>query len=160
MSVAVTQAQLEQSLRASIENLNLPQTENFCTSLATRYEDCDAEAMTMTCSFPCEGWGANRIGRVHGGVVAAMLDQAMGLLCFAVTGRVPPTVEMQISYLRPAELQGQLYVKSRAVSTGKTFWHVNCEAWMEDSPERLVATASGVYFAAEYKVPSSLREQA
>lgn len=152
MSISISQTELSQALHVSIADLNLPQKENFCSTLSTRFEDCNAQEMTMTCSFPCEDWGANRIGRIHGGVVSAMLDQAMGLLCFAVTHRVLPTVELQISYLRPTELNARLYVKSRAVSTGKTFWHINCEAWMEGTPEKTVATASGVYFAGDYKI--------
>ena len=152
MSISVPQAALERTLREAIDDLNRPQEENLCTGLETRYESCDAPRMTMTCSYPCRRWGANRIGRLHGGAVAAMLDQAMGLLCFGFTQRVPPTVEMSVSYLRPAELGGRLVVRSTADSAGRTLWHIRCTAWMEGAPDKPVATASAVYFAGEYRI--------
>lgn len=151
MSIPITQTELEQSLRSALDYLNAAGNGSFNSALNMRMESCNAQEMTMTCSYPCARWGANTIGRLHGGVVSAMLDQAMGLLCFTVSGRVPPTVEMQVSFLRPAELDQRLFVKSRALSTGRTFWHLTCEAWMENVPDKPVASASGIYFSAEYK---------
>lgn len=152
MSISVTQSALEHTLREAIDDLNRPQEENLCTGLETRYENCDAQSRTMTCSYPSRPWGANRIGRLHGGTVAAMLDQAMGLLCFGFTQRVPPTAEMNISYLRPAEIGRRLMVRSTADSAGRTLWHIRCTAFMEGAPDKPVATASAVYFAGEYRV--------
>lgn len=150
MSFSISQSELEQKLREAIDSLNTAKTENFSTTLATRLESCDAGTLTMTCSYPTARWGANLIDRLHGGAVAGMLDQSMGLLCFAVCGRVPPTVELQISYLRPVMLDDRLFVKSRVLSAGRTFWHVICEAWMESFPEKPVASGTGIYFSAEY----------
>ena len=151
MSLSVTQEDLERALRAAVDDLNRPQAENLCTALETRFERCSAAPLTFTCSYPARSWGSNRIGRLHGGAVSAMVDQAMGLLCFGGVGRVPPTVELQVSFLRPAALGGRLFICSTANSTGRSFWHLTCTAWMEDAPDKPVATASGVYFAGEYR---------
>jgi len=151
LSLKITGAELERALRAAIDELDRPQAENLCTTLQMRFERCGTEPLRCVCSFPCAPWASNRIDRLHGGALAGMLDQGMGILCAAALGRVPPTVEMNIHYLRPAPIGPRLFVSAQADSTGRSFWHIHCTAFAEDEPDKPVATASGVYFSGEYR---------
>ena len=49
------------------------------------------------------------------------------------------------SYLHAIPLNDRLYVKSKLTMAGHSLCHVTAEAWMENLPEMIVATAAGVY---------------
>lgn len=56
---------------------------------------------------------------VHGSVLHALLDMAMGLQCFRAAGRQPVgTVEISVRYLRPVS-EGRLESRATVLRTGK-----------------------------------------
>jgi uncharacterized protein (TIGR00369 family) len=84
----------------------------------------------------------NPMGQIQGGIVCALLDEAMsvsvvvasGLTCFA------PTLEMKTSFLRPA-LPGRLLAIGSVVKWGRTIAFT--EGALYDPQGELLARASG-----------------
>ena len=83
----------------------------------------------------------NPMGRVQGGFLAAMLDDAMGPALFTLLeeGQFAPTLEMKVSFLRAARA-GTLIADGRVVHKGRSIAFVGGELRTEDG--QLVATST------------------
>ncbi|MEM7344841.1 MAG: PaaI family thioesterase [Chloroflexota bacterium] len=86
----------------------------------------------------------NRNGVVHGGVVYALADTAMG---WAVLSALPEemvcaTIEIKITYFKPIA-QGELACKATVIYQGRKVASIDAEIWNE---ERLVAKANGTFY--------------
>ena len=83
----------------------------------------------------------NRIGNVQGGMIAAMLDSAMGIAGATVlgAGRYPVTLEIKVSFLRPA-VEGTLVADARVIRSGGTILFT--EATLSDEGGEPVATGT------------------
>lgn len=110
-----------------------------------RLLDCDAEAMTSVIGFPAMEWEINPNGVIHGGIVATMIDTAIGLTTIGITGTLTPTINLQISYLRPCPADGLIAVRSYITMLGGSVIHTRAEMYDTREPEKLVATAEGAY---------------
>jgi len=85
---------------------------------------------------------ANPMGQVQGGIVCAMLDEAMSV-AVAVASRLTcfaPTLEMKTSFLRPA-MPGKLLAIGSVVKWGRTIAFT--EGALYDPNGELLARASG-----------------
>lgn len=84
---------------------------------------------------------ANPMGRVHGGVISALADAAMG----TAYGRVLldeedfSTIELKVNFMRPVKT-GTIIARARIVQRGLRIGFLDCE--IRDTAERLVATAT------------------
>ena len=116
-----------------------------------RLEACDLEAQSLTLVFPARRWERNGSGAIHGGIISSMFDTAMGTLTYALTGGLTPTIQLNVSFPRPAPDDGVLYVRPRVVKMGRTVITVTGECWDGRAPGDIVATASGTFrsFAGE-----------
>lgn len=79
----------------------------------------------------------NPAGSVHGGVLATLVDTAMGLAVRSATddGDVPATSQLTVTYLRPASA-GQLQVTAEVRKRGE---HLTiCEADVEQEGRSVV----------------------
>ncbi len=79
----------------------------------------------------------NRAGTVHGGVLATLVDTAMGAAVRSSTGEedVPATSQLTVTYLRPADV-GALQVTAEVRKQGE---HLTvCEADVEQDGRALV----------------------
>jgi uncharacterized protein (TIGR00369 family) len=83
----------------------------------------------------------NPQGAVQGGFLAAMLDDAMGPAAFTLLdeGSFAPTLEMKVSFLRPARA-GALIAEGSVVHQSRRFMHVEGKLMTEDG--ELVATGT------------------
>jgi uncharacterized protein (TIGR00369 family) len=83
----------------------------------------------------------NPIGTVQGGIIAAMLDDAMGYVATAFLGghHMVPTLELKTSFMRAAKV-GPLFVEARVVHAGREIAFL--EGSMKDEVGRLIATAT------------------
>ncbi|MEY4603913.1 MAG: hypothetical protein RIT43_1205 [Bacteroidota bacterium] len=82
----------------------------------------------------------------HGGVLSALLDAVMGVGALSVVceeDKVVSTVEMKVSFLRPAHLGDQLTANSSIVKRGKKILFV--EARIKNQFNDLVALSSGTF---------------
>lgn len=83
----------------------------------------------------------NPIGTIQGGILTAMLDDAMGPVATAYLGGhlMAPTLELKTNFMRPAMI-GPLFVEAKVVHRGRSI--VFLEAAMKDKDNSLIATAS------------------
>jgi len=99
------------------------------------------------------GWEArpdhrNLQGLVHGGILATLVDIAMGLAVRTVVGptRRHVTIDLHVNYLRPAR-PGRLEALGNVVRVGT---HVGfAEGSVMDAAGRLLIRASGTYSVTE-----------
>jgi uncharacterized protein (TIGR00369 family) len=84
---------------------------------------------------------ANPMGTLHGGVLAAIADAAMGMAYFSTLGEGESftTLEMKINFLRPV-WRARLRAVGKLVKAGRTVGLVECD--VTDHEGRLVARAS------------------
>lgn len=90
----------------------------------------------------------NPYGIVHGGVYAALADNAMG---GAVTGlmgssKTFTTADLHVRYLRPLR-EGNISAHARVVKPGRRLIQVECS--MQGDDGKLVATATASFFVVE-----------
>ncbi len=106
----------------------------------------DADKGTVVYRFTPQPWMTNPGGSMHGGVIATMFDNAMGMTATACgDGGMTPTVEMQVSYLRPVALDRTVYVRVTLRNAGWTLTRLTAELWQEGAADRLSATATGTF---------------
>jgi uncharacterized protein (TIGR00369 family) len=84
---------------------------------------------------------ANPMGRVHGGVISALADAAMGTAYGRVLLEVEDfsTIELKVNFMRPVRL-GRLVATARMVQRGLRIGFLDCE--IHDARGKLVATAT------------------
>jgi len=84
-------------------------------------------------------------GAVHGGIVAAYLDEILGGAALRATGRPSVTGELTVRYLRPAPAETALLGRGRLVKDHGRY--VDVEGSLEEfGIGRVVATARGRFF--------------
>lgn len=110
-------------------------------SLGFELLNVDRELGLSEARFVASAQFLNSMGRVQGGFLSAMLDAAMGsaLASTLPAGSIAPTLELKISYLRPAEA-GPLIGRGRVVQRGGSVAFLEGELRTEAG--ELVATAS------------------
>jgi len=83
-------------------------------------------------------------GFVHGGVIATLVDTAMGLAVRSAleAGRRHVTIEIGVHYLRPVR-PGAISAIGRTVRVGSSIAFATAEVTSHD--DRLLATATGTY---------------
>ena len=108
---------------------------------------CDEEEKSCILAFNTDKRLENPNGTLHGGVIATMLDNAMGCMAnFYGEKKLTQTVSFQVSYLRPGAIGQEVMVKVQVTKQGRTMQYLNAEAWMKGKEEKKIATATGVYF--------------
>ncbi len=103
--------------------------------------EVDTENLRVRLGFNAEERVCNKWGGIHGGMVAAMLDDLMAIAVGLSLewGEISPTLEMKTSFLaagRPGRLTGE----GRTVKRGKSV--VFIEAELRNEAGELVATGS------------------
>lgn len=73
----------------------------------------------------------NQHGTVHGGVLATMIDAAMGTAVSSTGGDSPVTVSLTVTYLEPGQ-PGRLEARARVRKQGKRLMIVEAEVVQGD----------------------------
>ncbi len=110
-------------------------SEAFGELLGIREEAADEGRARLT--LEATGEHLNRAGTVHGGVLATLVDTAMGSAVRSSTGEedVPATSQLTVTYLRPGDV-GSLVVTAEVRKQGE---HLTvCEADVEQDGRALV----------------------
>jgi acyl-CoA thioesterase len=86
----------------------------------------------------------NPNGTVHGAVLFAMVDTAMGAATMSVLpeGQFCASVDVQLRFVRPASA-GELRAEVEVLKRGRTVVHL--DGRVHDERQRLVATAAGTF---------------
>ena len=129
-------------LRERIEN---ERGDSAVAMLQPQITGCDAAEMSMTVEYPALRWEQNPDGVIHGGIVGTMFDTAMGIVCYALTGQMTPTVSLTTNFLRPAPGDGTLMVHAHVTMAGRTVIYAAAELWDSRTPEKIAATAQGIF---------------
>lgn len=74
----------------------------------------------LTCELPVTEELLNPFGAAHGGVVSALIDHALGAVCFPLVprGSWPATQEFKLNFLAPAR-PGPMVAEATVVSLSK-----------------------------------------
>ena len=106
----------------------------------------DMEKGSMIITFTSKEYMRNPANFLHGGIIAAMADSAMGILAIIMhEGTYGTTADMNISYLRPVPICTKIFVRSKCWKSGRTLTFMTCEGYLEESPEKILFTASSRY---------------
>ena len=113
-------------------------------------EDRERGEYTLRCKT--FDWMRNTGGSLHGGMGAAILDQAMGYVAYSY---IPGpgknlTVQMQQSFYRPLIPGEDVIVRVRVISAGRTLISMTAEASRASDPNQICISGSGTsYFKLE-----------
>jgi uncharacterized protein (TIGR00369 family) len=103
--------------------------------------EVDTEAGSLEAAFTATDQFLNSFGTVQGGLVAAMLDAALGLALVVTLepGQGAPTTDLHVQFLRPSRT-GRLVGRGRVVKRGREVAFLAGE--LIDENGTLVATAT------------------
>ena len=106
---------------------------------------CNFEEKTLTIAFPVLEWEKNRVGYMHGGIIAAAFDIATGLLARYFAGEnFAPTIQLETVFIRPIAMGDIFEVKVKTNLAGRKLTHLYCEGFLK-STGKLAATATASY---------------
>lgn len=119
----------------------LKQPSPASTFLGLELLEVDTEALRVRLAFNAEDRVCNKWGGIHGGMVAAMLDELMAIaLGLSLEwGQISPTLEMKASYIA-AGRPGRLIGEGWTVKRGKSVAFI--EAELKNADGDLIATGS------------------
>ena len=98
-------------------------------------------------SHPIDGQNLRPGGFVPGPTMFSMADVVLWYLTFAATNRIEPmamTSDLSIRFLRPAQ-GNTLWARADLDKAGRLMVIGTVKIWVDDEPDRLVATAQGTY---------------
>jgi len=104
----------------------------------------DEERQTFVCRFRLSKRYTGPPGHCHGGIIATILDDAMGKVN-KLHHVIALTREMTVEYLKPVPLQKPLRVEGREISVRGT-QHINAAEILNERNE-VLARSRGVFIA-------------
>ena len=141
------QAGMERAFQDYFKQVAEAEPGTFNAMLSPELIRCNFEKRELVLGVEVQDWMRNPGGMLHGGISASLLDFAMGILCrYFSGGQMTPTVTMEISYLHPAPVQGRICISARLTKCGGTIANALSSLWAEGQEDRLLATATGVYY--------------
>jgi uncharacterized protein (TIGR00369 family) len=136
---------------AGHDTRNIKLQKNYCfvcgkdnpESMRLRFTH-DAERDCFVCRFRLGKRYTGPPGHCHGGIIATILDEAMGKVN-KLRNVIAVTSEMTVNYLKPVPLQQPLRVESREVKvTGRK--HINMAEILNEKGE-VLARSQGLFIA-------------
>lgn len=140
----MTQTEFTLRIIDFIERVN-SDPDRFCGMLAPRFIGCNADEMSIELGYTAQSWEENPLGIIHGGIVIAMMDSALGVLASAICGGKSVTVSLQTSFLRAVYTGDRVNVRATVTYAGRSIVHCEAKAYRENEPEKPVATATAVF---------------
>lgn len=116
----------------------------FHAFLAPQAVSVDGATSTVVIRLPYkpEFRRAGDSGDIHGGVLAALIDMAAHAAVSVEIGRMAPTIDLRIDYLRPAP-GVDLYAKARTLRVGRMIGRADVEISAGD--DVLLAVGRGTF---------------
>lgn len=139
---------MEQQLNHWLQQLHEYAPNSIGDMLHFEIGPCDVSGGSYTMRVGTEKWMCNAFGSLHGGMIATALDQSMGMLamCLMEGKAITPTVQLNTTFhhfLVPGEkMLLHIYVEAHT----KTMLHLRAEIMSEAAPERLCASATGIFY--------------
>jgi acyl-coenzyme A thioesterase 13 len=88
----------------------------------------------------------NPIGNIHGGAIAGIMDEIMGIAVFSL-GRENfySTVNLAINYFATSDEGEKIIIKSTVLKPGRNVINVECEIWDEGEKKLLAKGTSNLF---------------
>ncbi len=118
--------------------------DEFDARLQAKYIECNGDDLSITIEFPVLPWEANYVGILHGGVTCAMLDHTAGVCAICFRDEWAPTVDLDVHFLRKAEVGDTLISKAEIEFFGHRIVHMRATLTSKTSG-KTVATALATY---------------
>lgn len=139
------QKRLEEHVDKTLYENNVMQKELINGMMKSEKVECSYEDKTITFGFPIQPWQANRVGKLHGGMICSAFDMTIAALArFFARENFAPTISLDVKYVRPVEVGDTMLVTAKAVATGMRITQLTCEAYSKKTG-KLVATGASVY---------------
>lgn len=110
--------------------------------------NCDSDCGDYFLTCRTEPWMRNFAGTLHGGMCAAILDQAMGIISYCLKSGegAAPAMQLKADFHRPLHPGEGVLVKVHVVSATRRLIHLSAEAWQASRPDKIAISGSGIYF--------------
>jgi len=109
--------------------------------LEPEYVSCDPKGKQTRIRYKRFKWEENGRGEVHGGVISAMMDTAMGVTAMAFLDHDVSTADMSISFIRPFD--GRFFVvESEVIHLGRRIVRLSARAYDEETGKLLASGTS------------------
>lgn len=139
------QQRLEAHVEKTLYENNVVQKELINGMMKSEAVGCSYEDKTITFAFPVQPWQANRVGKLHGGMICAAFDMTIAALArFYARENFAPTISLDVKYARPVEVGDTMLVTAKAMVAGMRITQLTCEAYSKNTG-KLVATGASVY---------------
>lgn len=137
-----------QELEKILELLHEKAPDSIGDLLRLRVGQCDPQAGVYTLYARVEPWMCNPYGTLHGGIISTMMDQAMGVLAIWMTGAKAhtPTVQLNLTFHHPLLPSQRTVLRVHTDAITRTMLHLRAEAYNEQEPQRLCASATGIFY--------------
>ena len=144
-------------LKAMIEKLKKSEGEVFSEStspfhkwLGPRIEKIEHGKVELT--YPLREEMFNPMGTLHGGMIAAIVDDAAGVAVFSLEkDDFHSTLNNVVDYLAPVFPGDSLQVKAEALKTGKTTVHVQVDFYSFTSKKMVARGISNLIYLGALK---------
>ena len=141
----MTEKEFSEKLINNIETIKKKQPNMINEMMAPEYYASSAEEIWAEYKFPVQEWESNLARQLHGGVTAAMFDFSMGVLTrVAFDMKFVPTIELNVTYVRPADVGENVIIKAKVIHGGKRIVHLSSEMYNETTGKS-VAHARGMF---------------
>jgi len=97
----------------------------FDNWMGLKVQSLDEATLTLLLPFRAEIVGTPKINRLHGGVVAGLIDAAGCYLLIALLGKRVSTAGLAVDYLRSAH--GEMVAVARVIKMGRRICNVTVE---------------------------------
>lgn len=139
------QLRLEAHVKKSIYEINVEQKDLINGMMNVSPVECSYEDKTVTFAFPIQGWQANRVGNLHGGIICTAFDITIAALARFYAGEnFAPTISLDVKFVRPVMVGDTMLVTAKAIAAGKRISQLTCEAYSQKT-SKLVASGASVY---------------
>ena len=139
------QKRLEEHMTRTLYENNVNQKDLINGMMQAEAAGCSYEDGTLSFAFPVQKWQTNRVGSLHGGIIATAFDLTVAALArFYAGADFAPTVSLDIKYVRPAKEGDTVIVTARKISAGRRISQLVCEA-RDKATGKVIATGASVY---------------
>lgn len=136
---------VEKEIKQAMEILTGDNSQGMNVLLAPEPCKFDIENLKSTIRFRAKDWQKNQRGEIHGGIITAMFDTAMGMSIMGFAHSDVATSDINVSFIRPFIGESYLF-DIEVIHMGRTLVRIRGTAYDEETEKCLAsATANFVH---------------
>lgn len=114
-------------------------------SLRPQLVSCNETERTITIEFPVLEWELNSNNVMHGGIIATVFDEALGIFANYISqGKRAVTSNISVNFLKPVPQNDSLLITAKLTSSGRKLITLTGEGRLK-SNNMLTDTAMATY---------------